>query len=149
LLAGRTQQVLSLDAARLEKPMKLTSRVLMLFAAMMPSANAASPQDVLSYHGTADRSGNFVMPGLTWEKPRSVHADENFRARFQGHVYAQPLYVHGSAQAGADAGMLVVATENNGVHALDARTGDAIWTRSLGRNVARSVLPAATSARSA
>jgi outer membrane protein assembly factor BamB len=73
------------------------------------------------------------MPGLTWEKARSVHADENFRARFQGHVYAQPLYVHGSA----DAGMLVVATEDNGVHALDARTGGAIWTRSL----ARSMLP--------
>jgi outer membrane protein assembly factor BamB len=121
--------------------MKLTSRVLMLFAAMMPSAHAGSPQDVLSYHGTAGRSGNFVMPGLTWEKARSVHADENFRARFQGHVYAQPLYVHGSAQAGADAGMLVVATEDNGVHALDARTGATIWTRSLGRNVARSMLP--------
>jgi outer membrane protein assembly factor BamB len=120
--------------------MKPTSIVLMLFATL-PCAHAASPQDVLSYHGTADRGGNFVMPGLTWEKAKSVHADENFRARFQGHMYAQPLYVRGSAQASADASMLVVATEDNGVHALDARTGDAIWTRSLGRNVARSMLP--------
>jgi hypothetical protein len=60
----------------------------MLFATL-PCAHAASPQDVLSYHGTAGRGGNFVMPGLTWEKAKSVHADENFRARFQGHMYAQ------------------------------------------------------------
>jgi hypothetical protein len=80
------------EAARPEIPMKPTSIVLMLFATL-PCAHAASQQDVLAYHGTADRGGNFVMPGLTWEKAKSVHADENFRARFQGHMYAQPLYV--------------------------------------------------------
>jgi len=36
--------------------------------------------------------------------------------------------------------MLLVATEENNVHALDATSGNAIWTRSLGKPVARSAL---------
>jgi outer membrane protein assembly factor BamB len=40
----------------------------------------------------------------------------------------------------ATSGMLLVATEDNIVHALDARTGKKIWSRSLGKSVPLSLL---------
>jgi hypothetical protein len=121
------------------------AKLLLLAAAVMTtsaSGLAQPPQapahdNVLTYHGSPDRSGNFTAPGLTWQRAKSLHADDNFHAHVTGSVYAQPLYWRG---AGSNSGMLVVATEENTVHALDATTGDAIWTRSLGRPVARSAL---------
>ena len=117
--------------------------------AVSPSALAQLQRDsaqdnILTYHGSADRSGNFVVPGLTWQRAKSLHADEKFRARVDGNVYAQPLYWHAP---GSNVGMLLVATEENNVHALDATTGNEIWTRSLGKPVTRSALRAATSIR--
>src|ERR1035438_6016384 len=51
------------------------------------------PQDnVLAYHGGADRSGNFTVPGLTWQRARSLHLDQAFQGRIAGNVYAQPLF---------------------------------------------------------
>jgi PQQ enzyme repeat len=99
----------------------------------------AQPQNstVLTYHGDPARSGHFVVPGLTWERARSMHLDESFHARFSGHVYAQPLYWR---PVGSPAGMLIVATEDNTVQALDARSGNEIWHRALGRPVPRSSL---------
>jgi hypothetical protein len=106
------------------------------------SVLAQSPQGsaqdhVLTYHGSPDRKGNFVVPGLTWQRAKSLHVDEKFHARVAGNVYAQPLHWR---EPGSSSGMLLVATEENNVHALDATTGDAIWTRSLGKPVARSAL---------
>jgi outer membrane protein assembly factor BamB len=95
----------------------------------------APRNDVLAYHGAPSRSGNFVVAGLTWEKAKSVHPDETFRGRVAGNVYAQPLYAGGSRS-----GTLVVATEDNKVHALDGATGAEIWVRTLGKPVARSAL---------
>jgi outer membrane protein assembly factor BamB len=116
-------------------------KVLVVTAAILGTnitAHAQSAEDsVLSFHRNADRSGKFTVPGLTWERARSVHADEQFRARVSGNVYAQPLYWR---TYGASSGMLLVATESNAVHALDAITGDEIWTRSLGTPVDRSLL---------
>jgi hypothetical protein len=37
--------------------------------------------------------------------------------------------------------MLIVATENDDVHAIDAKSGSQVWTRSLGRPVALSTQP--------
>jgi len=110
--------------------------------AVSPSALAQLQRDsaqdsVLTYHGGADRSGNFVVSGLTWQRAKSLHADEKFRARVDGNVYAQPLYWRA---LGSNVGMLLVATEENNVHALDATTGNEIWTRSLGKPVTRSAL---------
>jgi outer membrane protein assembly factor BamB len=131
--------------------MKPTSALLIAIAAFVvnpctdslaqgPAGN--HPQDhaqdnVLGYHGGADRSGHFVVPGLTWERARSLHLDEAFRARIVGNVYAQPLYWR---PAGSASGRLLVATEDNSVYALDATTGAQIWTRSLGKPVPRSAL---------
>ncbi|HEY1433251.1 MAG TPA: hypothetical protein VGF39_16720, partial [Stellaceae bacterium] len=98
---------------------------------------AAHGQSVLTYHASPDRSGNFVVPGLTWERARSVHLDPSFHPRISGHLYAQPLYWR---PAGSAAGQLLVATEDNEVHAIDAGSGREIWVRSLGRPVPLSTL---------
>jgi outer membrane protein assembly factor BamB len=108
-----------------------------LIAAYALGPALAQQGSVLTYHGDPGRSGNFMVPGLTWERARSMHLDENFHARFSGHVYAQPLYWR---PPGSAAGMLVVATEDDTVHALDAKSGEEIWRRALGTPVARSSL---------
>ena len=89
-------------------------------------------QSVLGYHGGADRAGNFVVPSLTWERARNIHLDPSFHPRVSGHVYAQPLYWQPS---GSPVGVLLVATEDDRVHAIDARSGDEIWTRALGQPI--------------
>jgi hypothetical protein len=94
-------------------------------------------QSVLSYHGHADRSGNFVVPALTWDRARSLHLDEGFRPRVSGHSYAQPLYWRAP---GSNSAILILATEDDVVYAIDAGTGAEVWKRSLGRPVARSSL---------
>jgi outer membrane protein assembly factor BamB len=67
-----------------------------------------------------------------------VHLDRAFDGRVSGHIYAQPLYWHGS---GPNSALLFVATEDNVVQALDANTGTAVWRRTLGSPVPRSALP--------
>jgi PQQ enzyme repeat len=113
---------------------------LCLVVASLLATGIGSPcvaQSVLSYHGSHDRSGNFVVPRLTWDNARSVHLDEGFRARVSGHVYAQPLVWRAP---GATSAMLLVATESNVVYALDAQTGREIWRRALGKPIPRSSL---------
>jgi hypothetical protein len=87
---------------------------------------------VLGYHGSADRAGNFVVPSLTWERARNIHLDPSFHPRVSGHVYAQPLYWQ---PPGSPVGVLLVATEDDSVHAIDARSGNEIWTRALGQPI--------------
>jgi outer membrane protein assembly factor BamB len=89
------------------------------------------------YHGGPTRSGHFVVPDLTWDAARAIHPDETFHGRVSGNVYAQPLYWKGD---GARAGMLLMATEENTVYALDGATGAEIWGRTLGRPVPRAML---------
>jgi hypothetical protein len=91
----------------------------------------------MTYHGNPDRSGNFIVPGLTWEKARSLHLDSQFHAVGFGQVYAQPLYWRAP---GSSSGLLLIATEENKVHAFDGASGKEIWQRALGKPVARSAL---------
>ena len=101
----------------------------------LPAAAVAG--DILTFHGDPNRSGHFVVPALSWERARSLRLDENFHAKLSGHVYAQPLYRQGSDSMPP---LLLMATEDDIVHAIDARSGSEIWRRSLGRPVARSSL---------
>ncbi len=103
-----------------------------------PTEAGAQERSVLTYHGDTSRSGNLVVPLLTWERARSVHLDRVFDGRVSGHIYAQPLYWHGS---GSNSALLFVATEDNIVQALDAKTGKAVWRQSLGSPVPLSALP--------
>jgi outer membrane protein assembly factor BamB len=93
--------------------------------------------NVLAYHGGAGRSGNFTVPGMTWQRAISLHLDQAFQARIAGNVYAQPLFWR---TPGSTSGRLLVATEDNNVYALDATTGHLIWARSLGKPVPRYAL---------
>jgi outer membrane protein assembly factor BamB len=118
--------------------------VIALVACLVEGAVAAGTVDVrensavLEYHGDAGRSGMFVVPTLTLERARQLHRDPSFHADIAGPVYAQPLYwpVPGSNRA-----LLVVATEQNIVYALDAATGGVIWKTSLGAPVPSTALP--------
>jgi hypothetical protein len=110
-------------------------------SALLPALAIAGhcyAQSVLGYHGSPDRSGNFTIPALNWERARSLHLDPGFHPQFAGHLYAQPLY---SQLPGSASGVLIVATENDEVHAIDAKSGSQLWMRSLGRPVALSTQP--------
>src|SRR5215813_11889761 len=113
-------------------PLKLSFLVATFAATCALSAPAHAAENVPTHHGKVDRNGNFVVPGLTLERAAKLHADPNFHAAFSGHVYAQPLYWRGT---------LIIATENNTVEALDAKTGRNVWHRALGASVSRGALP--------
>src|SRR6516162_2798256 len=100
-------------------------------------SGTAHAQSVLTYHGSADRSGNFIVPALTSERARNIHLDRGFRPTISGHLYAQPLYWR---PPGSASGQLVVATEDNHVYSIDAGSGREIWVRTLGRPVSLSTL---------
>jgi len=90
----------------------------------------AAAESVPAYHGHANRSGNFTTPELTWEHARALRFDAGFMPHFEGHLYAQPLYWR---PPGAAAGVLIVGSESNVVTAIDAASGNTVWTRALGR----------------
>jgi outer membrane protein assembly factor BamB len=108
------------------------------YAADTSDGSKGPAQAVLEHHLNAARSGAFIVPSLTWERARNVHRDPNFHADVAGPIYAQPLYwrLPGSVKA-----LLLVATEQNLVYALDAETGATAWKASLGPPVAHSTLP--------
>ena len=109
------------------------------FALAISSVTAIAEQNsVLTYHGSNTRSGNFVVPALSWDKARSVHLDRTFDARVAGHLYAQPLYWR---PPGSNSAVLFAATEDNVVQAFDAATGKELWRRAVGHPVRGSSLP--------
>jgi hypothetical protein len=111
--------------------------IVITIAGTCGSRGASEEHLVLTYHAHPDRSGNFIVSALTWERARALRRDVAFHAQVSGHVYVQPLYWHDSR---SNLSMLLVATEDNTVHALDARTGEEIWSRLLGRSVSLSLL---------
>jgi outer membrane protein assembly factor BamB len=117
---------------------KLIVMLMSLQMTTMVAQSAEPTTSVLTYNASQDRSGNFVVPALSWERARSLHIDENFRAHIRGNVYAQPLYWY---RNGMQSGLLLIATEDNTVYALDAKTGKTIWQKSLGAPVPRTSLP--------
>lgn len=102
------------------------------------AARASGAAGVLEHHANAARSGLFVVPSLTFERARNLHRDPSFRADVPGAVYAQPLYWR---IPGTDKALLLVATEENQVYALDAATGAVAWKTALGAPVPRAALP--------
>jgi hypothetical protein len=116
---------------------KLFGALLLLCLAVASGWAAEPTENVLTYHADPGRSGNFVVPALTWERARSLHPDQGFHPQIAGHVYAQPLFWRN----GGRSGLLLVATEDAAVYALDATTGRTVWQQTLGRPVPRSALP--------
>src|SRR5271170_7569620 len=103
-----------------------------LAAALVASVPAVADSLILTYHNAPDRSGMYVMPGLTYERARNLRADTSFNAVYQGDVYAQPLLWR-DPKTGA--GQLIVATEENKVYAFDEKTGAQIWMQTLGEPI--------------
>src|SRR5689334_8538855 len=91
---GRFQRKLSLRLTYCcfnrtgKSPMRRTmmgrAELMLLAVAVITASHsglAQSPQNsvqdnVLTYHGSPDRRGNFVVPGLTWQRAKSLHLDE-------------------------------------------------------------------------
>ena len=109
-----------------------------LTCALYGTVYAQGADAVLGYHRSDDRSGQYVVPGLTWESAARLRRDAGFDGRVDGHVYAQPLYWRPPGSAN---GLLIVATEANVVYALDAATGRPVWRTALGTPAPRSALP--------
>src|SRR5262249_49366101 len=84
------------------------------------------------------RSGNFIVPALTWERARLLHLDPGFQPRFSGHLYAQPLYWQ---PPGSASGILIVATEDDTIEGIDAKSGNPVWARTVGRPVSLAAQP--------
>lgn len=95
-------------------------------------------QDVLQHHLSGTRDGLYVDPLITQKSAAATHRDKTFNPSFQGPVYAQPLYAR-NGPGGEPT--VIVATEQNVILALDAKTGAPIWTRQLGAPVSVSRLP--------
>src|SRR5271170_8185635 len=120
------------------KLLRTVLAMLVSVALLVGIAAAAGPealpqsQSVLTYHGSMSRSGSYVMPGLTLERAHGMHPDPAFDGRIEGHIYAQPLFWQ-SPKTGRQ--LLLVATENDVVYALDTRSGKIVWQRSLGHAV--------------
>ncbi|HEY6002588.1 MAG TPA: hypothetical protein VIV57_06915 [Anaeromyxobacter sp.] len=93
---------------------------------------------VLEHHGGPQRLGLYVDSTLTKASAATFHVDSSFQASVAGAVYAQPLFFSGGP-GGKD--VVIVATEQNVVAALDAATGAAIWTRNVGAPVPLASLP--------
>lgn len=106
-------------------------------AALLTSPGVRA-QSILNYHGAPNRSGTYTVPHLTWERAAGLHADPDFDGRVAGHIYAQPLFWHFPQ---INRKLVVLATEDNVVYALDAHTGKVAWQKSLGSPVPRAALP--------
>lgn len=124
--------------ARVVLPLAVLISFAVLIFMRVASAWGLGSGSVLSYHGAANRSGQYVMQGLTWESAARLHRDEAFDGTIEGHVYAQPLYWH---PPGAKVGLLIVVTESNVVYALNATTGVVVWKKALAQPARRADLP--------
>src|ERR1043165_7142974 len=72
---------------RIASRRRMLWRETMLALAMIGASLTAAAHNVPTYHGSADRGGNFVMPGFTWERARALRLDPAFRPRFWGDLF--------------------------------------------------------------
>ena len=104
-----------------------------------PTDDGAAGASVYQHHKEASRQGVFVDAAFTKAAAAGMHAAPGFAATISGPTYTQPLFID-NAIGGKD--VLVVATEQNIVYALDAATGKAIWqTPALAKPVPLAKLP--------
>jgi outer membrane protein assembly factor BamB len=103
-----------------------------LAVTLAASGGAHAESSILTYRGSLDRAGHYVMPDLTYERARSLRLDPSFNATFTGEVYAQPLRWR---EPKTGAGVLIVATEEDEVYAFDEKTGAQKWMQKLGEPV--------------
>jgi hypothetical protein len=121
----------------------IMSCAMVAYAAAAGIDNEVATENVITYHGAADRSGLYVAPTLTWTKAATVKLDTNFHAGVDGWVYAQPLYW----VPPGGTGRLIVATEQNFVYALTPRPASRFGRKGLALRFRSPNCRAATSTR--
>jgi PKD repeat protein len=87
---------------------------------------------VLTQHGDAARTGlNAAETQLSWTSVPGNFA-KLFSVAVDGRLFAQPLYAPQVATASGTRDLVILATENNTVYAIDAHTSAVVWQRNLG-----------------
>jgi outer membrane protein assembly factor BamB len=88
-----------------------------------------SGANVLQYHKNLSRDGLFVDAAFTKAASMMIRKDAAFNATIQGPTFAQPLYFEGAA---GGKNIVIAATSQNNVYALDAATGMVVWQKQAG-----------------
>jgi hypothetical protein len=98
-----------------------------------PHQTVAVVQDVLTYHNDVARTGqNLAETTLTTSNVNSTTFGKLFQVTLDGRVDGQPLYLSGVQIANQGMhNVLIVATENDSLYALDADTGAPLWNVAL------------------
>ena len=98
-----------------------------------PLLPQAAQPNVLTYHNDVARTGqNPAETRLTIGNVNAVTFGKLFQVTLDGLVDAQPLYVAGvSLPNQGTHNVLIVATENDSLYALDADTGAQLWKVAL------------------
>jgi hypothetical protein len=96
------------------------------------TGGATTSASVLQHHNDAARDGVYVDAKITKAAAGTMHIDTTFAGTIAGSVYAQPLYLAGTA-GGPD--LVIVATTDNRVYALNAATGLSAWNQQFGAPV--------------
>lgn len=102
----------------------------LLGASLLP---VAAQTNVLTFHNDVARTGqNLAETILTTSNVKYTTFGKLFQATLDGVVDAQPLYVGGvSIPSQGTHNVLIVATENDSLYALDADSGAQLWKTSL------------------
>jgi hypothetical protein len=101
--------------------------------AVLSLASLAAQTSVLTYHNDVGRTGqNLAETILTPTNVNSTTFGKLYQATLDGVVDAQPLYVPAVPITNQGThNVLIVATENDSLYALDADTGAQLWKASL------------------
>lgn len=93
---------------------------------------------VVEFHNSPTRNGQYIDPVLTKTNASKIKRNTTFGPVVHGMVRAQPLFVDGSS-GGAGKDMILVATEQNWIHAITP-AGSTLWSRQLAQPVQASDL---------
>jgi hypothetical protein len=108
-------------------------RLALSLSLVSPFLPLVAQTNVLTYHNNVERTGsNLAETTLTPSNVNAANFGKLFQATLDGVVDAQPLYVAGVAIPNQGThNVLIVATENDSLYALDADTGAQLWKLSL------------------
>jgi hypothetical protein len=116
-----------------EGNMRIRSGLIWLSLFAAPLQPLAAQHNVLTYHNDVARTGqNLAETTLTTGNVNYVTFGKLFQVTLDGLVDAQPLYVAGiSIPNQGIHNLLIAATENDSLYALDADSGAQLWKVSL------------------
>jgi outer membrane protein assembly factor BamB len=120
------------SSVRASLPTPLGAIEISTMVTVAPRSDAIS--GIYSYRYDNSRTGqNRAETELTTMNVNAASFGKVFSASVDGYVYAQPLYVSGVSIPGhSQHDVVYVATENNWVYALDAASGEVLFSKSLG-----------------